>query len=131
MFHNLSVLVVSILKCKCTKSFSHYSVFRIKKCKNNSFLSFNHVMRAVQVDVDSHRFIYFPLNMSNFTYCISINRRNIKVDIKTHIVLPLVYDSHCPLLNSLINHICYELLKVKRLTSSNFESNIFLYISAI
>ena len=43
-------------------------------------------------------FIYFSLNMSNFTYCISINHRNIKVDIKTHIVLPLVYDSHCPLL---------------------------------
>ena len=53
------------------------------------------------------------------------------MDIKTHIVLPLVYDSHCPLLNPLINRICYELLKVKRLTSSNFESNIFLYISAI
>jgi len=54
--------------------------------------------------------------MSNFTYCISINHWNTKVDIKTHIVLPLVYDSHCPLLNSLTNDFCYELLNVKRLT---------------
>ena len=65
---------------------------------------------------DFHRLIYFPLNMSNFTYCISINHWNTKVDIKTHIVLPLVYDSHCPLLNSLTNDFCYELLNVKRLT---------------
>lgn len=39
-------------------------------------------MRAVQVDDDFHRFVYFALNMSNFTYCVSINHRNIKVAVE-------------------------------------------------
>ena len=119
-----------ISHCKCTKKFFILLRFPYKKCKKHGFCLLTMSCERCK-SRDFHRFSYFPLNMSNFTYSISINHRNIKVDIKTHIVLPLVYYSHCPLLNPLINHICYELLKVKWLTSSNFESNIFLYISAI